>query len=112
MFFLQNYIVYQQKEGIPIGSPISVDLAELTMQLIESVIMSDAPVKPTIWKRYLDDIITIFSKTCVDNFLNQINSHIQFIYELEVNQEIPCIDQLVHRNEAGTPKFLFPGSQH
>ena len=103
--FLQNGIVYQQKEGIPMGSPISVVLAELTMQHIESIIMSLAPVKPKIWKRYLDDTITILPKTCVDNFLNQINSHIQFTYELEVNKEIPFLDLLVHRKEAGSLKF-------
>ena len=42
--FLQNGIVYQSKDGIPMESPISVASAELTMQHIES----------KIWKRYLD----------------------------------------------------------
>lgn len=44
------------------GSPVSVVLAELTMQKLEERILSNSPSKPILWKRYLDDIIAILPK--------------------------------------------------
>jgi hypothetical protein len=61
------------------GSPVSVVLAELMMQSIEKQIFDEAPYRPLIWKRYIDDIITIIPERSIDeflNFINTINPHI------------------------------------
>jgi len=68
------------------GSPISVVLAELTMQNLEKQIFDNSNVQLNLWKRYLDDIITILPEDEIENFLNFINAlnpHFKFTCEVE-----------------------------
>ena len=55
------------------GSPISVVLAEMTMQCIEKKIFETCPVTIPLWKRYVDDVIALVPSDKVD-VLNHINS--------------------------------------
>lgn len=41
------------------GSPISVVIAEIVMQKIESLIFENLPCDIKLWKRYVDDIFAI-----------------------------------------------------
>ena len=41
-YFKQNGILYKQEHGTPMGSPVSVVLAELTLQALEKKMFSDA----------------------------------------------------------------------
>ena len=77
------------------GSPISVVLAELTMQKIEQQIFDTLPVQILLWKRYVDDIIAIVPKSATEGILahiNGINQVIQFTCEKESNNQIPYLD--------------------
>lgn len=77
------------------GSPISVVLAELTMQKIEQQIFDTLPVQILLWKRYVDDIIAIVPKSATEGILahiNGINQAIQFTCEKESNNQIPYLD--------------------
>jgi len=56
------------------GSPISVVLAELTMQHIERKIFSQTPIELPLWKRYLDDIIAIIPNDKINEFHDFLNS--------------------------------------
>ena len=106
--FTQNENLYKQNQGTPMGSPISVVLAELTMQHIEESIMSSTICKPKLWKRYLDDSIAIIPRDEVDSFhifLNQINPHIEFTYEMENEHRLPFLDLMIYRRENGTLSF-------
>ena len=90
------------------GSPISVVLAELTMQHIEESIMSSTTRKPKLQKRYLDDYIAIIPKDEVDSFhlfLNQINPYIEFTYEMENENKLPFLDLMINRRENGSLSF-------
>ena len=84
------------------GSPISVVLAELTMQKIEKSILTNPPSQPLIWKRYLDDIITVLPRNSTEeflNFINSINSDIKFTVETENNNKLPYLDlEIVKQN--------------
>ena len=42
-YFKQNGILYKQEHGTPMGSSVSVVLAELTLQALEKKMFSDAP---------------------------------------------------------------------
>ena len=53
------------------GSPVSTVIANLYMEFEEQAITA-APYEPKIWKRYVDDIFTIFSNA---NILNDIPPH-------------------------------------
>ena len=70
------------------GSPVSVVIAELTMQNIESKIHKESfngsPI--LLWKRYVDDCIAIMKSTDIISFLvhlNSLNENIQFTVENE-----------------------------
>ena len=60
--FQWNHQIYKQIHGTPMGSPISVVLAEMTMQCIEKRIFENSPVNVQLWKRYVDDVIAIIPK--------------------------------------------------
>ena len=106
--FKYNDQIYKQVHGTPMGSSISVTLAELTMQSIENEIFDNSPIEIKLWKRYVDDIITIIPKTRIDefhNFINSINTNIQFEKELENHNTLPFLDLQIIRKAEGSLKF-------
>ncbi|XP_071959853.1 uncharacterized protein [Antedon mediterranea] len=56
--------IYQQNSGMAMGSPCSPIVANLFMEWLENEAITTAHtnIKPRIWKRYVDDIITIIPK--------------------------------------------------
>jgi hypothetical protein len=106
--FQWNNNFYKQIRGCPMGSPISVVIAELTMQNFESLALSNPPCHPLFWKRYVDDIITALPTVMITDFLchiNSINQHIKFTFEKETNNSIPFLDLLIIRDDVGRLKF-------
>ena len=100
--------IYQQVHGTPMGSPISVVLAELFMQKLEEDIFLNAPYQPIFWKRYLDDIITVLPRDLIHVFLdyiNSVNEHITFTVETETNNFLPYLDLNLIRKEDGHLMF-------
>ena len=90
------------------GSPISTVVAELTMQKIEHQLLSQTHCTVHIWKRYVDDCIAILPNnqvTLFSNYINSIDGNIQFTCEEEVNQQLPYLDLLLHRQQNGSIKF-------
>ena len=67
--FVYNDVQYKQLSGLPMGSPISVVLSEITMQHLEKRSVSHQPVRPLFWFRYIDDCIAALPSTSVDDFL-------------------------------------------
>ena len=66
------------------GSPVSVVIAELVMQEIESKALETSPVNVCWWHRYVDDSNSCLKKCDVQTFhdhLNSIYEHIQFTIE-------------------------------
>ena len=54
--------LYKQVQGTPMGSSVSVPLAEIVMQEIENQICSNSPNPIKFWRRYMDDVIAIIPK--------------------------------------------------
>jgi len=44
------------------------------MEVFEEKAIASAPYKPKIWKRYVDDTVTILHRSNVDSFLRHLNS--------------------------------------
>ena len=68
---------YLQIHSIAMGTKMAVAFANIFMADIETHILSNSVVKPTIWKRYIDDIFSLWdvSKPDIDKFIEQANSH-------------------------------------
>ncbi|XP_064461588.1 uncharacterized protein LOC135371468 [Ornithodoros turicata] len=103
--FCFNGKCYHQIEGCPMGSPVSVTLANLVMEHIEETAMQrfSRPVK--FYRRYVDDTFVILDRNHVDEFhsvLNSIESSINFTYEVEQGGKLPFLDICVCRDSTGS----------
>jgi hypothetical protein len=90
------------------GSPVSVALAEITMQFVEENVLSESPCHILFWKRYVDDVHTAIPKDKAEillNHLNCFNENIQFTMEKENNDWIPYLDLLLKRQPDGGLNF-------
>ncbi|XP_076059714.1 uncharacterized protein LOC143036351 [Oratosquilla oratoria] len=99
-FFNYRDTVYHQRIGTPMGSPISVILAEITMQRFEDEVLFTTPISLKLWTRYKDNVFAILKERDVDGFLEQLNGKheaIQFEMEKEAERELPFLDVMVKR---------------
>ena len=106
--FQFNGKYYKQIQGTPMGSSVSVALAEATMQHVEKEIFKNDTFNILVWKRYVDDVIAVIPRekeNDVVTYINSINPHIQFTSEPEQNSKIPYLDLLIERNRNGSLNF-------
>ena len=61
------------------GTKTAVSFANIFMAHIETTILSRTVIKPTVWKRYIDDIFSLWdiSKPDIEAFIEQANLHLQ-----------------------------------
>ena len=95
------------------GSPVSPIVADLYIEFPEHEAIASASltIKPTLWKRYVDDILEKIQKGELQNLtdhLNRVNEtgSIKFTHEEESNGSIPVLDTLITRKPDGTVKLL------
>uniref|UniRef100_A0A8D8QQH8 Reverse transcriptase domain-containing protein n=1 Tax=Cacopsylla melanoneura TaxID=428564 RepID=A0A8D8QQH8_9HEMI len=90
----QNYFafknrIYSQRDGLPMGSPLSSLCAEIFMYHLEKKILEEENEfkdKVIYWVRYVDDILCLFSDTEEEiqrfsQYLNSLHRNIQFTTE-------------------------------
>ena len=101
--FLFEGIMYDQVDGVAMGSPLAPILANLFMghherRWIETFVGD----KPRVYKRYVDDIFCLFdNKTQAMVFYHYINNqhlNIKFTFEEEDNNRLPFLDVLIDNN--------------
>ena len=88
------------------GSPSSVVIAEIVMQIIEKSIFQS--INHLFWFWYVYNIIARVSKDSVDDILmtiNSINDSIQFTKDTEVNSTINYLDMSIILQQNGTLEF-------
>ena len=58
-YFMFREIIYRQNFGTAMGRPVSPIVAHLFMSFFEQKAITSSPLdrKPTLWKRYVDDIL-------------------------------------------------------
>ena len=92
--FLLNGQLYEQTEGVAMGSPLGPLLANVFMCSIEESLDREGKM-PSYYRRYVDDTFTIMpNKTSANNFLetlNQCHSSIKFTMEIENNRMLPFL---------------------
>ena len=67
-FFAFRNCFYQQVHGTAMGSPVSVVVADLVMEDIESRALASYPSPPRFWKRYVDDTCCALRSDHVEDF--------------------------------------------
>ncbi len=78
-YFQFNGKLYQQVEGMPMGSPISGLIAEAVLQRLEAIVSQT--FTPKLWKRYVGDTFVIIDTDKLSDFhiaLNNALPGIQF----------------------------------
>jgi hypothetical protein len=106
-FFSFQGEFYEQTSGVAMGSPLSPIVANLYMEKFEKNSLESYHLKPSRWKRYVDDTNVKWphGKEELDKFfehLNGISENIKFTMELEDNNSIPFLDVLMTRKQDGT----------
>ena len=94
---------YLQIHDTAMGTKMAVAFANIFMANIETQILSNSLTKPTIWKRYIDHIFSLWDvkKPDVDKFIEQGNSHhptIKFTAEIS-NTEVKFLDTVVYKGK-------------
>ena len=88
-------------------SPVSAVLANMIMEDVEQRALAISPVKPSFWKRYVDDVISAVSGNKAESLpshLNSVEPSIQFTLEREKDGHLPFLDLNVSRGVQGNLK--------
>ena len=91
---------FEQIDGTPMGSPLSPIIAKLFMKDLEEQALHSAPLQPSLWLRYVDDIFVIWPYGEWDMLsfhahLNQMSANIQFTIEKEEGGRLAFLDVLL-----------------
>ncbi len=103
-YFKFENTTYKQLKGVPMGSPVSVAIAEIFMHMIETAALTtcSAPSKPVFYGRYIDDIIHVTrTEEEFDQFHHHINNNnggpLEFTTEKEQDKSLPFLDIKITR---------------
>ena len=97
---------YKQLQGTAMGTKLAPAYANIFMGYLEHNILSQAPLKPSFYKRYIDDIFILWphSETDLTKFLSAMNNFhpsIKFTCESNMNR-ITFLDLNIYKG----PNFL------
>ena len=104
--FLFEGKVYDQKDGVAMGSPLGPILANIFMSHLEDKCFDSLTcAKPLVYHRYVDDTFAVFtSKEHMLHFYEHVNSlhpSIKFTKDEEQCNSLPFLDVLVTRQDDG-----------
>ncbi|XP_068711498.1 uncharacterized protein [Montipora foliosa] len=97
---------YLQTHGIAMGTKMAVAFAVIFMAHIEKQLLALSPHKPLIWKRFIDDIFSVWAlpKVEINNFIvfaNSFHTTIKFTHEMS-SEKIVFLDTEVFKG----PRFI------
>ena len=92
--FIFNNEIYDQIDGVSVGSPLAPILANFFMGYLEKDWVEKAQVaKTTFYKRYIDDIFAVFESELdaetFNTYLNNKHKNINFTYEKQNENKLP-----------------------
>ena len=102
--FVFNNTVYQQIDGVAMGSSLGPLLANIYMAHLEEeyILKNVSEFAPVFYRRYVDDTFCLMKEnTHISSFLEFVNSidpNIQFDVETETNNQLPFLDTVVTRS--------------
>ena len=110
--FTFNGSIFDQIDGVAMGSPLAPVLANLFMGFHEQNWIEQATnVKPIFYKRYVDDIFAVFeSESDADAFYSYLNTrheNIKFTFGKEKENKLPFLDIFINNNEFDLQTLVF-----
>ena len=96
--FTLNSKTYVQVDGVAMGSPLSLVLANIFMVELEQNIIPKLSKDISLWKRYVDDTICFVNSSRISHVLESLNSfhsNIKFTAEIEKGSKIAFLDILI-----------------
>ena len=100
--FAYSNEIYQQNDGMAMGSPLGPVLAGIFMVELETSTIPILGRSLLKWKRYVDNTFCYITIGTVNDILNKLNGfhqNIQFTYELEKNNKLAFLEVLLIRNQ-------------
>nr|XP_058953734.1 uncharacterized protein LOC131781097 [Pocillopora verrucosa] len=96
-----NGVNYLQCFGTAMGTRMAVAFANLFMAEIETKLLHQSSIKPRVWKRYIDDVFSLWDvrKQDIDLFIEQANTfHPTIKFTAEISEtEITFLDTVVYK---------------
>jgi retron-type reverse transcriptase len=93
-YFMYDGAFYDQTDGVAMGSPLDPVIANYYMEHFEQQAISKAPMKPTLWYRYVDDTFVVWphGEEELHEFLDHLNSiHHNIKFTMEVEKTGLCL---------------------
>ena len=72
--FTYDNKVYQQNDGVAMGSPLGPVLSGIFMVELENRLVLTLNDSMTLWRRFVDDAITFVKNDSIAYILDQLNS--------------------------------------
>ena len=108
-----NDTCYKQIQGTAMGTKMAPAYAGIFMSGLEGPFLESCTHKPTVFKRYIDDIFVIWEhgQDALDNFLQSLNSihpTIKFTWEIDTRQiTFLDVDIYVQHQESNSPRLAY-----
>ena len=105
MHFTFDGKVYQQTDGVCMGSPLGPVLANVFMVHLEETIVPKLEDSMPEWRRYVDDTFTVVKKGKLDEIiatLNNFHPNISFTHEIEEERKMAFLDVSIMKEESGS----------
>lgn len=94
---------YLQIHGTAMGTKMAVAFANIFMSKVETEILSQSAFQPLVWKRYIDDIFSLWTinRDEISQFIEQANNHHPTIkFTAEVSEtETTFLDTYISKGE-------------
>ena len=104
-YFMFNDILYKQKDGVAMGSPLGPTMANVFLSFYEIKWLEQCPneFKPVFYRRYVDDIFVLFESaehlSKFHAYLNTSHPNMSFSFEQEINDKLSFLDVEVSRQQ-------------
>ena len=88
-YFFFNEVLYKQKDGVAMGSPLGPTLANAFLSHYEKIWLERCPqeIKPLFYRRYVDDIFVLFESQDklikFRDYFNGCHPNMSFSYEVQ-----------------------------
>ena len=104
-YFMFNDILYTQKDGVAMGSPLGRTMAKVFLSFYEMKWLEQCPneFKPVFYRRYVDDIFVLFQSaehlSKFHTYLNTCHPNMSCSFEQEINDKLSFLDVEVSRQQ-------------